>query len=434
MQMQPPPQHPGFGISPRMRTYTLVILAGVYMFNVIDRQILAILLPAIREEFHVGDTILGLLSGTAFALFYVTLGIPAGQLADRFNRRNLVALALALWSAMTALSGLAANIWHLALARVGIGVGEAGCSPPAHSIISDLYPPEKRSSAMGGYALGVSAGVMFAYLIGGWIAQNLGWRAAFVVVGLPGLLLALIVRFTLPEPARGSSESRIDNGRPPAFLNVLRFLMSRRSFVYMATGAGLNAFVANAVVSFLPSFMIRSFTIEIAELGVWLGLIYGIAGGIGFYGGGYLADYLGHKGHRQVLRIISATAIASALLFATLFVAPTATWALLLMILPTITLNIYYAPVLSQTQNLVSLRMRSVASALVLLILNVIGLAFGPAVTGLVSDLLAPSFGLESMRYSLLIICSITLPLAAWCYWQAGSSIDNDLLGANEYD
>lgn len=181
------------GISRGARRYALAVLAVVYMFNFVDRQILAILLPSIREEFQVGDTVLGLLAGTAFALFYVILGIPIARLADRWNRRNLIAVAVAVWSAMTALSGLAANIWQLTLARIGVGVGEAGCSPPAHSMIADLYPPEQRSSAMGFYTLGISAGVMLAYLAGGWVVQNMGWREAFFIIGLPGLLLALIV-------------------------------------------------------------------------------------------------------------------------------------------------------------------------------------------------------------------------------------------------
>ena len=182
------------------RRYALVILTVVYMFNFIDRQILAILLPAIREEFQVGDTVLGLLTGTAFALFYIILGIPIAQVADRWNRRNLLAVAIAVWSGMTALSGFAQNIWQLALARVGVGIGEAGCSPPAHSMISDYYPPERRSMAMGFYTMGISTGIMLAYLGGGWVVENYGWREAFFIVGVPGLLLAAIVRFTLDEP------------------------------------------------------------------------------------------------------------------------------------------------------------------------------------------------------------------------------------------
>ena len=167
-------------ISSRVRRYSMVMLAIVYMFNFVDRQILAILLPAIKAEFQVGDTVLGLLAGTAFALFYVTLGIPIARIADRFNRRNLIAAAVAIWSGMTALSGLAGNIWHLTLARIGVGIGEAGCTPPAHSMIADLYPPEKRSSAMGVYTLGISAGIMLAYMAGGWVVQNIGWREAFL--------------------------------------------------------------------------------------------------------------------------------------------------------------------------------------------------------------------------------------------------------------
>jgi MFS family permease len=254
------------GITPAARRYAMVVLAIVYMFNFIDRQILAILLPAIRDEFQVGDTILGLLAGTAFALFYVILGIPIAQLADRFNRRNLIAIAVAVWSGMTVLSGWASNVVYLALARVGVGIGEAGCSPPAHAMIADYYPPERRSSAMGFYTLGISAGIMLAYLAGGWVAQNIGWREAFFIVGAPGLLLALIVRFTVPEPARGASEQRTDSGKQPSLIFVTRFLLARRSFLYMAVAAGLSAFVGYSVVNFMPSFMVRSFGIDVAAL------------------------------------------------------------------------------------------------------------------------------------------------------------------------
>ena len=205
-------------ISAATRRYALVILAIVYMFNFIDRQILGILLPAIRDEFGVSDTWLGFLSGTAFAMFYIVLGIPVARYADRHNRRNLIALAVAVWSGMTALSGMAANFAQLALARIGVGVGEAGCSPPAHSMIADLYPPEKRSTAMGVYTIGISAGIMMAYLAGGWVAQNIGWREALLVVGIPGLVLALVVRFTVAEPKRGHSEGREALSEQPSFL------------------------------------------------------------------------------------------------------------------------------------------------------------------------------------------------------------------------
>ncbi len=422
------------GISFAARRYAMVVLAIVYMFNFVDRQILSILLPAIRDEFQVGDTVLGLLAGTAFALFYVILGVPIAQLADRVNRRNLIAAAVAVWSGMTALSGLAANIWHLVLARVGVGIGEAGCSPPAHSMIADLYPPERRSSAMGFYTLGISAGVMLAYLAGGWVAQNIGWREAFFIVGIPGLLLALVVRFTLTEPQRGASEQRTDSGKPPTLLLVATFLLARRSFLYMAIAAGLSAFVGYAVINFMPSFIVRSFGMDVAVLGFWLGLIYGIAGGFGFFMGGYFADHFGRENHRSALAFIGLAQAVSAILFAAVFLASSVTWCLILLVVPAVTSNFYLAPVLSQTQSLVSLRMRAVASSLVLLIINVIGLAMGPPVTGLISDVLEPGFGDESMRYSLLIVSAFLLPAAAWCYYQAGKSIDGDLQRADEHD
>ena len=421
-------------LTPFARRYAMFILAVVYMFNFVDRQILSILLPAIRDEFQVGDTVLGLLAGTAFALFYVALGVPIGQLADRVNRRNLVAASVALWSAMTALSGLAANVWYLALARVGVGIGEAGCSPPAHSMIADYYPPEKRSAAMGFYTLGISAGVMLAYLAGGWVVQNIGWREAFYIVGVPGLLLALIVRFTVTEPVRGASESRQDTGHRPTMISVIQFLLARRSFLFMALAAGLSSFVGYSVINFMPSFIVRSFTVEIASLGLWLGLIYGFAGGFGFFMGGYIADHIGRDAHRKALSFIAIAMLVTLAFYVAVFLTSSPVWCLLLYIVPAMTANVYLAPVLSQTQSLVSLRMRSVASSLVLLIINIIGLAMGPPVTGMISDALEPGYGTESMRYSLLLVSVVVLPIAAWCYFQAGKSIDSDLQRAGEHD
>ena len=412
----------------------MVVLAVVYMFNFVDRQILAILLPQIKVEFGTSDTYLGFLTGTAFALFYVTLGVPIAQYADRCNRRNLIAASVALWSAMTAVSGLAANIWHLTAARIGVGIGEAGCSPPAHSMIADYFPPEKRSTAMGFYTLGISAGIMTAYLAGGWVAQNIGWREAFFIVGIPGLLLAAIVRFTILEPRRGSSESRTTSGRRSSLPEVVRFLATRRSFIHMAIAAGLSSFVGYSVIGFLPSFMVRSFDMELAPLGRWLGLILGISGGAGFFFGGYFADHLGRGSHRNALNYIAATMLVSAALLSAMFMTKTSAAALLLFILPAATSNVYLAPVLAQAQSLVALRMRATTSALVLLIINVIGLAFGPLITGLLSDYLEPRFAEESMRYSLLIVTSVILPWAVWHFYRAGLWIDADLARAAEND
>jgi predicted MFS family arabinose efflux permease len=421
-------------ITPAVRRYALVILAIVYMFNFIDRQILAILLPAIRDEFGVSDVWLGFLSGTAFAMFYIVLGIPFARYADRHNRRNLVAFALALWSGMTALCGVAVSFWHLALARIGVGVGEAGCSPPAHSMIADLYPPEKRSSAMGIYTIGISAGIMLAYLLGGWVVQNIGWREAFFIVGIPGVLLAVVVRLTVVEPPRGHSEGREAVSEQPTFLKTLGFLWRRPSFAQMMVAAGLSSYVGYSVINFLPSFLVRSFDMPVSQVGLYLGLIIGIIGGAGFFLGGYIADHLGRAGHRRALHFIGLTVLLSAVPYAAMFLSNSWQFALLVFLIPAGTANVYLAPVLAQAQGLVSLRMRAMASAIALLIINVIGLALGPLITGLVSDLLEPHFGEESMRYSLLLVTSIVLPWAGLHYYLAGQTIDADLERATKHD
>jgi predicted MFS family arabinose efflux permease len=419
-------------ISIAARRYTLGVLVVVYTFNFIDRQILAILLPAIRVEFGVDDWVLGFLAGSAFALFYATLGIPIALLGDRWNRRNLIAIAVAIWSAMTALSGAAANIVHLALARIGVGIGEAGCSPPAHSMISDLYPPEQRSTAMGIFTLGISIGIMLAYLAGGWVVQNIGWREAFFMVGLPGLLLALVVRFTLPEPQRGMSDGRIDSGQNVGILGVSRFLLDRRSFIHLALGAGLASFNGYAVISFFPSFMARSHGMSIAEIGVYLGLIIGIAGGLGFAGGGYLADKASRWGTKYSLWTVSA-----ATMFGWLFIYPMYTldnpyWVLMLLITPTAFSNFYLATTFAQVQAMVGLRMRAMASALLLFLLNIIGLGLGPQITGILSDAFRQFVADDSLRYSLLIVGLITGPWSAFHYFRAGQTIDEDIARADE--
>lgn len=407
--------------------YALGILVIVYTFNFIDRQILAILLPAIKAEFAVDDKVLGFLAGPAFAILYATLGIPIAFLADRSNRRNLIALALAIWSGMTALSGVASNIFQLVLARIGVGIGEAGCSPPAHSMIADYYPPERRSTAMGLYTLGISAGIMIAYLAGGWVAENIGWRVAFFIVGVPGLVLAVVVRFTVDEPVRGISESRTDSGNRPGIVGVSRFLVSRKSFLHMAAGAGLASFSGYAVLSFYPSFLVRSHAMSLSEVGVYLGLILGIAGGIGFAGGGYLADKIGQKSHRQALWAVAASLMVSWVFVFPVYLASSGQWSLIAFIPPTVLSNVYLATTFAQTQSLVPLHMRAVASALLLFLINIVGLGLGPQLAGLLSDYLAAGYGSESLRYSLLIIGAVLMPWTAVHYFMAGRHIENDL-------
>ena len=414
--------------------YALAILTVVYTFNFIDRQILAILLPPIKAEFMVDDWVLGMLHGTSFALFYATLGIPIALLGDRFNRRNLVAISLAIWSGMTALSGMAANIVHLSLARIGVGIGEAGCSPPAHSMLSDYFPPGRRSSAMGIYSLGISFGIMLAYIGGGWVAQNIGWRQAFFIVGIPGLVLALIVRFTVREPRRGASEKKADTGNHSRLLHVGRFLARRSSFLHLAIGSGLASFGGYSVASFFPSFLNRTHGVGLADAGLYLGLIIGIAGGIGYAGGGYVADRLGSTERRYALNGVALAMLVGWVFSIPVLLTDSLVLCLLLFIVPTIFSNFYLATTIAQTQSLVGLRMRAVASAYLFFVLNAIGLGLGPVTTGFLSDALVPQFGADSLRYALLVVGIVVSPWSALHYYLAGRHIDADLQRADDRD
>ena len=413
--------------SPAVRNYALGVLVVVYTFNFIDRQILSILLEPIKQDLGLSDSALGMLTGFAFALFYATLGIPIARFADRSNRRNLIAWALAIWSAMTAVSGLAQNFWHLLLARIGVGVGEAGCSPPAHSMLADYFPTENRATALGIYSLGIPFGILFGFIAGGWLNEFFGWRVAFFIVGVPGLLLAILVRFTLREPPRGMAEGRVADEEQPTIMETFRFLWSKRSFRHMAVGGGLTAFVGYGVITWVPSFLIRSYGMSTGDVGTYLGLILGIPGGIGIALGGYLADRYGARDTRWYLWIVSVALIASTPLFFGVYLSNTAFASLMFLILPILLGNFYQATTFSQTQGLVSLRMRSVAAAVLLFILNMIGLGAGPQAVGILSDILQPSYGDESLRYALLTLSTVHI-WAAYHYYQAGKSLKDDLV------
>jgi predicted MFS family arabinose efflux permease len=419
-------------IDPSTRRYVLGLLFIVYTFNFIDRQILSILLPSIKAEFGANDWVLGFLAGPAFAVFYAILGVPIALIADRWSRRNLIAIALAVWSGMTAFSGMALNVTQLALARIGVGIGEAGCSPPAHSMISDYYPPDKRSAAMGIYTAGISVGIMIAFIVGGWVAQNVGWREAFFIVGIPGLILSLIVRFTIREPARGLSENRSDSADRPGIVQVARILLRRKSFIHMAVGSGLASFGGYAVLSFFPSFLNRSHGMNEAEIGIYLGLILGISGSLGFAGGGYFADHIGKVKRKRSLLGVAVATITSWLFMIPVFLVSSPYVALAIFTVPAALSNFYLATTIAQTQSLVGLRMRAVASAFLFLILNIIGLGLGPQIAGALSHLMTDSFGVESLRYSLLIITAVASPWSAIHYFVAAKHIDSDLERAND--
>jgi predicted MFS family arabinose efflux permease len=411
----------------KSRHYALAILVVVYTFNFIDRQILSILLEPVKTELGLSDTAMGMLTGFAFAMFYATLGIPIARYADRSNRRNLIAAALGIWSFFTALSGLAANFWHLLIARIGVGVGEAGCSPPAHSMIADYYPAEQRATALGIYSLGIPFGIMFGLFAGGWINEYFGWRMAFFVVGLPGILLALIVRFSLQEPPRGMAEGRADTADQPGVKETLVYLWQKKSFRHMSFAAALTAFVGYGFIVWAPAFLIRSYGMSTGEVGTWFGLILGIPGGIGIALGGYLADRFGAKDTRWYLWTTAIALVACVPLNYVVYAANTAFVSLWAMVLPVLLGNFYQATTFSQTQGISSLRMRAVAAGILLFIINIIGLGLGPQLVGVISDLLSDQYGVESLRYA-LFICSLVYIWGAFHYFMAGRYLKDDLV------
>ncbi|MAE95805.1 MAG: MFS transporter [Deltaproteobacteria bacterium] len=396
--------------------YALALLVVVYVFNFIDRSILSILQDSIKADLGLADWQLGLLQGVAFAVLYSTLGIPIARWADRGVRRSIIALAIFVWSGMTALTGMARGFVDLALARVGVGIGEAGCSPPAHSLISDYFPLERRATALAIYSLGIPIGSAIGTFSGGWINELFDWRTAFLVVGLPGILVAILVRLTLREPTRGYWDDprahgvADPEGRESAW-QVIRSMARRPSFLHLAFAGALHAFYGYGAGAFIPSFFIRVHEFDTGELGTWLAAIGITTGALGTFLGGWMGDRIGRNDPRWYMWV-PALATAAYIPFAFLFYLwPDGRAALMIYALPAVLSGMYLGPTFAMTQALVPPHRRALASALLLFILNMIGMGLGPLCVGIVSDLLEPRFGIESLRWALV---GVVVACAAW--------------------
>lgn len=409
---------------------TLWVLLIVYIFNFIDRQIVNILAEPIARDLNLSDTQIGLMTGLAFALFYTALGLPIARYADRptTSRPRLIAVALATWSAMTALCGMASNFTQLLLARIGVGVGEAGCTPPAHSLISDMVPPERRSSALAFYALGIPIGTLLGMMIGGFLADWVGWRRAFLVVGLPGVAMALLVVFLLKDPrqelaARNTTRTETNE---LSMVAAMAALMKSRAFVLLIAAGSAAAFLSYGKTTWTTIFFQRTHGMSPGEVGLWFGLGGGAAGIAGTFLGGWLADRFGATARRHVL---TAPAIGMAVAAPIAFLAYQASsWpvALALLMLPTLLNSLYYGPTYSAAQGLVPLRARAVASATVLFFQNLIGLGLGPLFFGMLSDVLQPTYGEDSVRYVLYGAAFLGL-VPAFFFWRCSLHLDREL-------
>ena len=417
------------------RSYALGLLVVVYIFNFIDRSILGILVEPIKRDLGVNDTMMGFLGGIAFATFYTFLGIPIARLSDKGSRRNVLTVCLALWSGATALCGLAANFFHLLLARIGVAVGEAGASPASHSMISDMFPPERRATALGIYALGIPIGTMLGNLSGGWINEALDWRSAFFLVGLPGVLLAVVVRFTLREPPRGAAEAiEVKTEEPPPVKEVFQYLWARRSFRLISLGAGLHAFVGYGVGYWIPAMFSRSHGYSTSDMGVAL-FYLGFASIAGTFLGGYLGDKMAGRDVRWYVRLPGLATIISVPFSGYVYLSDDPFAALWVLAIPYFFGAYYLAPTFSLAQGMVGLRMRALASSIILFIAYIIGLGLGPQFTGIASDLLFVStdLGDDSLRWA-LVLSLIFNVVSALLYLGAGRTLKADLEASKNFN
>jgi predicted MFS family arabinose efflux permease len=413
-------------VHPQAR-FALAVLVLVYAVNFIDRKLLVMLLQPIKEEFGASDFAMGILVGPAFALFYTFAGIPIARLADRGSRRRVMAIGIAFWSAMTAVSGLVQGYWQLALARIGVGVGEASATPAAHSMISDLYPPERRTGAIAIYNAGASLGVLAGLILAGVLQDAFGWRTAFFVVGLPGLAVAAFVGIALPEPSRGGADAQNDAGSVHAMGETLLTLVRIPTLRHITLAAGLYSISMYGVLNWSATFMRRVHGLSYSEIGFQLGLTMGIAGALGIVASGKLCDRLAGRDPRWLCWV---PALAGVLLvpFHALFVWSDDPRVAVLFAFTGLNLlvAVFSAPTYSLAQNLAPLRMRATAAAGVLFMLNLIGLGIGPLLVGGLNDFLEARYGDSAVRLSLTGILVFNFWAAGHSLW-ASRSLRGDL-------
>jgi len=406
---------------------SLVLLFVVSIFNYTDRYMIAILLPGIKRDFHLSDTQMGFLTGVAFTIFYVVAGIPIARIADKYSRKKLLALALAVWSLTTAACGLAQNFVQLAIMRTLVGIGEAGSSPPCYSLISDLYPSKQRATAMAIYLAGAPTGILIGFILGGWLTEQYGWRVALVAVGAPGLLFALVLAKLLKDPRRGQMDPPQESAQPVRFATGLATLLSKPTFWHVALGTAFYNALIVAYVNWLPSFFVRSHGLGIRRTGLLLALVMGPSQLIGVIVGGFLADRLGKRDVRWYLNFPAAAILLAAPIFMLSLTLVSANLALLCLFVPLFVGVMQTSPPFAVTHSLVDVRMRAVASAVLILIINVISGGLGPITVGFISDLLQPTFGAQSLRYALLLVTPAFSIWASVHFFVAGRHIRKDL-------
>jgi MFS family permease len=427
MTDQPQPAQAKF--NPGYAYFVAILLAIVYTFNFLDRQVLAILQESIRKDLNLSDTQLGMLTGLNFAIVYTTLGLPVAWLADRGNRVRIIAVACGIWSICTAATGRASDFVQLALLRMGVATGEAGGSPPSYSLIADYFPAEKRGTALAIYSLGVPFGMLVGSAAGAWTAEHYGWRMAFVAVGAPGILLAVIAWLVIREPKRGQMDAFVSgqtkHADSPSILEAIKSYVSNPTLLLTALSSGSSAFVGYAMLNWGPSFLIRVKGMSQLEIALYYSFVSGIAMALGTFGSGWLVDRWSRR-NKRAYALVPAIAFAITIpFFVAMIYAPSWQVALLCLAVPSLLNNMYLAPAITVVQNAVSPSQRTMASAILLFVLNLIGLGLGPVYVGKLSDHFKPEYGNDSLRLAMLALLPFIF-LTVFAHVAASRTIKRD--------
>jgi predicted MFS family arabinose efflux permease len=417
----------GNGAASPDRWYVLGVLTTAYALNIADRFSISTLIEPIRTELGLSDSGVGFLTGVALALFYVTVGIPVANLADRVNRRNILAVALAVWSGMTALCGVAQNYWQLLLARFGVGIGEAGGTPPSTSILADKFPAARRPLALTIFALGACLGAWLGSSVAGNVAESHGWRAAFLVLGIPGLLLALIVWLTVREPARGALDRAAPVAKSSSVREALQFISRQRAAMHLLIGGSIATFWSWGLMWWTPTFLVRAHNMTVAEAGTALGAMHLVSGTAGTLLAGWLMARRAAADPQHVAKLLAWTTALTTIpsIFVYWVTSQSAAIALLWIFVPAV--YFYIGPILGVLQNVVPSHMRATTCAVLLFTANVANLIIAPQLVGWMSDWFADSFnaGADSLRWALLLIAPTGF-WAAYHLWRSGTTIRDD--------
>jgi MFS family permease len=412
---------------PADRWYVLAILTIVYALNIADRFSISTLIEPIRLELHLSDSGVAFLTGVALAVFYVTVGMPVAALADRTNRRNILVTSLALWSGMTAVCGLAQNYWQLLLARFAVGVGEAGGTPPSTSILADKFSPARRPMALTIFALGACLGAWLGSSVAGAVAERSGWRAAFLVLGIPGVAVAFLVWLTVREPRRGQLDDTNISSQTGSLVTTLRFVAQQRSAVHLILGGSVATFWSWGLMWWTPTFLQRSHHLSVGQAGALLGPMHLYAGTAGTLLAGWLMSRRIATDPRNVTRLLGWVTALTTIPSIILYWVPTERAATLLLWVFVPAVYFYIGPILGLLQNVMPANMRATACAILLFVANVANLVLAPQIIGWLSDWFASSFGAgqESLRWALLLLAPTGF-WAAWHLWKSGATIQRD--------